>query len=310
MIHADLDEFFEIKKGVEYHLIMKRVALIGPGAIGGTVTVRLAQAAEHNVIVCARSAVSQFTLEAPEGKMIATPELFTSLRQSRPVDWIFVATKAYDTPATAAWFQHLVDSETRLAVMQNGVEHIKRFAPYFPESRIIPVVVDMPVERDAPGHFRQRGAGRFTVHANSNGEEFARLFQNTGIEVVVTPDFQTAVWRKLAINCAGAVSALVLKPASVVRQAPIANIVRSLISECIAVGRAEGASLDDTLVESILDRYRNGPSDAVNSMHADRIAGRPMEIDARNGVIVRLGSKHGIPTPVNQIIVTLLEAVR
>jgi 2-dehydropantoate 2-reductase len=167
----------------------------------------------------------------------------------------------------------------------------------------------MPVERDAPGVFRQRGAGRFTVPANSNGEEFARLFDKTGIEVVVAPDFQTAMWRKLAVNCAGAVSALVLKPAIISHRDSIADIMRDLVRECIAVGQAEGASLEDSLAEWVLGRYRKGPPDAVNSMHADRLAGRPMEIDARNGVIIRLGRQHGIPAPVNQMIVALLEAV-
>jgi 2-dehydropantoate 2-reductase len=288
---------------------MKRIAVIGPGAIGGTVIVRLAQAAEHRLIVCARSAVPQFTLETQEGKWTVTPEVLTSPREARPVDWIFVATKTYDAPAAASWFEHLMGPETRLAVLQNGVEHIKRFAPYFPEVRILPVIVDMPVERDAPGYFRQRRAGRLTIPANANGEEFARLFHKTGIEVILTSDFQSEVWRKLAVNCAGAVSALILKPASISQRPPIADIMRSLVRECVGVGRAEGASLDDSLVESALDRYQNSPPDSINSLHADRLAGRPMEIDTRNGVIVRLGRKHGIPTPANEIIVALLEAV-
>lgn len=287
---------------------MKRIAVIGPGAIGGTVIVRLAQTKKHNVIVCARSVVPQFTLETAEGKITATPEVLVSPHQARPVDWIFVATKAYDAVTAAAWFQPLMGPETRLAVLQNGVEHIKRFAPYFPESRIVPVVVDMPVERQAAGYLRQRGAGCLTIPANPDGEEFAGLFHETGIEVVLSSDFKTAAWRKLAVNCTGAVSALVLKPAGIVQQPPVADIMRSLIRECIAVGRAEGASLDDSLVESVIDRFRKAPADSINSLHADRLAGRPMEIDTRNGVIVRLGSKHNIPTPVNQIIVTLLEA--
>jgi 2-dehydropantoate 2-reductase len=288
---------------------MKRIAVIGPGAIGGTVIVRLAQKTGHSVIACARSAVPQFILEAPEGKMTATPEVLVSPSQGRPVDWIFAATKAYDTPATAAWFQNLMGPETRLAVMQNGVEHIKRFAPHFPEARIVPVVVDMPVEREAPGRFRQRRAGHFTAPANSHGEEFSRLFDKTGIEVVLESDFQSALWRKLAVNCAGAVSALALKPALIAQRPAVAEVMRNLIRECIAVGRAEGASLDSSLADSIVERYQNGPGDSVNSLHADRLAGRPMEIDTRNGVIVHLGSKHGIPTPVNQTIVALLEAV-
>jgi 2-dehydropantoate 2-reductase len=287
---------------------MKHIAVIGPGAIGGTVIVRLAQIKENNVVVCARSAVPQFTLEAPEGKMTATPDVLISPGQARPVQWIIVATKTYDAPAAAAWFSPLTGPETRLAVLQNGVEHIKRFAPYFPESRIVPVVVDMPVEREGPGVFRQRGAGHCTVPANPNGEAFARLFDQTGIEVALASDFPTALWCKLAINCAGAVSALALKPAAIAHRPDIADIIRSLVRECVAVGRAEGASLDDSLAEWVLDRYRKSPPDSINSLHADRLAGRPMEIDTRNGVIVRLGRQHGIPAPVNQMIVALLEA--
>ena len=45
-------------------------------------------------------------------------------------------------------------------------------------------------------------------------------------------------------------------------------------------------------------------------MHADRVAGRPMEYDARNGVIVRLGRKHGIQAPMNALMVALLEAAQ
>lgn len=285
-----------------------KIAVIGPGAIGGTVIVRLAQAKEHQVTVCARSAVPQFTLQAPEGTMTATPEVLMSPGQARAVDWIFVATKTYDVAAVAAWFQPLTGPYTRLAVLQNGVEHIKRFAPFFPESRIVPVVVDLPVERKTAGSFWQRRAGSFTVPSNPNGREFAQLFSKTGIEIILTDDFPTALWRKLAVNCAGAVSALVLKPSSIAQRPEIAKIMQNLVRECIAVGRAEGASLDDALVESVLDRYRKEPPGSINSLHADRLAGRPMEIDTRNGVIVRLGSKHNIPTPINQIIVTLLEA--
>jgi 2-dehydropantoate 2-reductase len=47
--------------------------------------------------------------------------------------------------------------------------------------------------------------------------------------------------------------------------------------------------------------------DSVNSILADRLAGRPMEIDARNGVVVRLGAKHGVPTPLNAFAAALLE---
>ena len=66
--------------------------------------------------------------------------------------------------------------------------------------------------------------------------------------------------------------------------------------------------LEDTLPETILANSRQVPPDSVNSLHADRAAGRPMEVDARNGAIVRFGRKHGIPTPLNEMAATLLAA--
>ncbi len=84
--------------------------------------------------------------------------------------------------------------------------------------------------------------------------------------------------------------------------------MRTLVRECVAVGRAEGATLPDSIPDDIVAGARRAPRDAGNSMLADRRAGRPMEIDARNGVIVRLGSKHGISAPMNALMVTLLEA--
>jgi 2-dehydropantoate 2-reductase len=59
-------------------------------------------------------------------------------------------------------------------------------------------------------------------------------------------------------------------------------------------------------VEAVVEGARQAPEGAGNSMYADRLAGRPMELDARNGVIVRLGQKHAIPTPTNALLVALL----
>ena len=93
------------------------------------------------------------------------------------------------------------------------------------------------------------------------------------------------------------------------REEALAAFARELVREGLAVARAEGAVLPDDLVETALRSYRAAPPDAINSLHADRLAGRPMELDARNGVIVRLGRKHGLPTPANQLAVALLTAM-
>jgi 2-dehydropantoate 2-reductase len=74
------------------------------------------------------------------------------------------------------------------------------------------------------------------------------------------------------------------------------------------VGRAEGATLEDDLPQRIVEGHRRAPVDAVNSMLADRLAGRRMEVDARNGAVLRAGRAHRIATPLNTMALAVLEA--
>jgi 2-dehydropantoate 2-reductase len=99
-----------------------------------------------------------------------------------------------------------------------------------------------------------------------------------------------------------------MKPAGVFHDEAVGRLALGMIAEVVAVGRAEGARLDDSVGQQVLDLYRGQPADSVNSLLADRMAGRRMETDARNGVIVRLGETHGIATPLNWMAVTVLEA--
>jgi 2-dehydropantoate 2-reductase len=141
------------------------------------------------------------------------------------------------------------------------------------------------------------------------GAAFAALFSGSKAQVELTSDFLSAAWRKLCINSAGVISALTLKPAGVLRDEAVGEVALGLIAECVAVGRAEGAALDDATGERILAGYRAGSPDSINSLLADRLANRATEIDARNGVIVRRGLKHNIPTPLNAMAVALFKAM-
>jgi 2-dehydropantoate 2-reductase len=284
------------------------IAVIGPGAVGATVVAWLAQNPALTVQVCARTAFDRLEVETPGGPLTASPRVLTSPDQAFPVDWAIVTTKTYDAEPTGAWLARLIGPATRVAVLQNGVEHVARFTPYVEAARITPAVVDIPAERSAPGRVRQRRDGTILVPAGEAGAAFVSLFAHTPIGVSTTDDFTTAAWKKLALNCAGAVNALTLRPSGVARREPIADIMRALVGECVAVGRAEGAVLPDDLAQTVVAGYRDGPGDGINSLHADRAAGRPMELDARNGVIVRLGARHGIATPVNAMVVALIEA--
>jgi 2-dehydropantoate 2-reductase len=222
---------------------------------------------------------------------------------------VFVATKTYDSTGAAQWFGGLRASNAPVAVLQNGVDQRGLFAPWVKPELIVPVLLYCPAERTEPTRMRQRRAARIDVPDDRLGREFAALFARTEIAVTPCADFQTALWRKLALNSVGVLNALLLQPTVVFQRPKIAELARIIARECIAVARAEGANLDDEYADEILKIYAGNPPDSINSLHADRLAGRATEIDARNGVIVRLGRKHGIATPYNHMAVELIEAM-
>jgi len=289
--------------------IMPRIALIGPGAIGGLVAAWLCQDDRNQVTVCARTPMQKLELETPDGLLKARPTVLTRPKGGHTVDWILVATKAYDSDSAAAWLSSLLGKDTRVAVLQNGVDHVERFSAYLPAERILPVVVDCPTERVSPERIRQRGPATLVVPSSQNGNAFTELFARTEIDATTNTDFVTVAWRKLCINAAGAVNALTMEPARIAHDPNAEMLMRKLVLEAVAVGRAEGAKLDDSIADEVVNHYKNVPGDSVNSLHADRLAGRPMEIDLRNGVIVRLGQRHGISAPCNEMAVALLKSV-
>jgi 2-dehydropantoate 2-reductase len=288
---------------------MARIAIVGVGAIGGVTAALLQQAGGHELLLCTRRPMSGFSVETPDGLVRVQASFVTNPSDAFEVDWVIVATKAYDVAGTAKWLETLCSNGAPVAVLQNGVEHRERFAPYIPIEKILPVMVDCPAERQAPDRVRQRGVMHLKVPDNALGGGFVKLFAGTPADATTVPDFLSVVWRKLCFNSAGVLSALVLQPAGVVRGEALGDVALQIIRECAAVARAEGANLEENVADVVLAAQRAAPADSVNSMLADRQAGRPVEIDARNGVIVRLGRKHGIATPANSMAVALMEAM-
>lgn len=286
---------------------MTTIAVIGPGAIGGTVAAWLAQNPDFALTVCARTPLDDLRVETPQGVITATPEVLTDPARARPVDWVLVATKTYDVDSTRPWLDRLVGNDTRVAIIQNGVEHVRLFSHLVPEERLVPVMINLPAVRSAPGRIVQHRHGIIAVPVGRNGTDFADLFAQTEIEAAAHEDFLSQLWIKLTGNCIAIVPALTLRATGPVWSADMEAIIRGLVEECAAVGRAEGADIPQSVVETTIANARNSQEGSIaGSIHADRLAGHPMEVDARNGVIVRLGEKHGIATPMNRVLVTLL----
>src|SRR3954469_1641531 len=193
---------------------MTTIAIIGPGAIGGILAAWLGQDPDNAVTVCARTPFDHLEVETPTGRITASPRVITDPSVGTPVDWVLITTKAYDAAAAALWLPSLLRADTRVVVLQNGVEHVERFTPWVAAEHLVPAVIDCPAERIAPGRMRQRGASWIVVPESTNGRAFVPLWSKTNFDVK-TGDFKTRAWAKLCINAPGAISAILMKPTGV-----------------------------------------------------------------------------------------------
>lgn len=278
---------------------MTGIAIIGPGAIGSVCAAHLFHTG-IDIQLCARSPVNEIVVNTPSGTLKASPPVRLQAGQASPVDWVLLTTKAHQTQSTAHWFQTLCNDHTRIAILQNGVEHAERVQSLAPNHPLLPVVIECPSSRKDDGSVQQRKAGILIVEDSDLGLDFQALFEGTDLTVELTTDFTTAAWRKLCLNVAGAIPAFLLKPTGVVHQADIAATMHGLIVECIQVAQAEGAQLSLSLADQIIDDLKAVPKDSGNSMLSDRLAGKTLEVDARNGAVVRIAEKHGLAAPLNQ----------
>src|SRR5688500_20392273 len=120
---------------------MTTIAIIGPGAIGGILAAWLAQDPEHEVSVCARTPFDRLEVETPSGAITASPRVVTDPADAQPVDWVLVATKAYEAERAAHWFPAVRRLDTPDVVLQIGVVHVDLFSSLLPSVQRLPAVI-------------------------------------------------------------------------------------------------------------------------------------------------------------------------
>jgi 2-dehydropantoate 2-reductase len=292
---------------------MTTITLIGPGAIGGTAAIALAEGGTHALTICANQSFDQLVwTRSDSGAERSFPaRVVTSPADAAPADWVLLAVKSHQTESAAAWLRATVGPNTKLAVLQNGVEHRARVAPFIPAGTpVVPVVVQLPAQRTAPGQITTYGPALFIVGDDEPCREFANLFDGTFLKVQTDADFRTREWEKLCLNAAsGALTTLTMDPDCIARVPELHDLARRIIGECVAVGTVEGARFADGYAENLAAMLASRRGNRGNSMFYDRRDGKPLEWDARNGVIARLGAKHGIATPVSATLVPLLRGL-
>lgn len=285
------------------------IAVVGPGAIGSTVAACLHQAG-RTPLLCGRTARDDLDVRPDPavlgGERIVVPARVRTdpgeVRQ--PVELVLLAVKATQIGHASAWLETLCDHNTTVCVLQNGVEQVELVQPHCTLATVVPAVVWCPAETQPGGWVRLRGEPELTLP--SAGSPVAAVLADAGWKVSVTDDFVTAAWHKLLTNAVSGLMVLTMRRSGMFRRDDVFRLSRTYLEECLAVARAEGANLGDDVITQILMRLRNAPPDVATSMLGDREAGKPLEWDIRNGVILRKARKHGLPAPVSEVIVPLL----
>lgn len=285
-----------------------RLAVIGPGAIGGAIAACL-HSAGHCVTLCGRSAQAGLEVVTNGGETIVVPgPVYTDPADVAPgARAVFLAVKATQLPAAARWMERLCVAGTTVVALLNGVEHRRLVEPYLGAATLVPAIIWFPAVRD-DWRIVLRAEPSITLPAGPAGHEIAELLAGSGCRVELTDDFLTASWRKLLQNSATAIMALTGRRAGVFAREDVGELTRRYVNECLTVAQAEGARLPDDVAEQVMTAILNYPADLGTSILADREAKLPLEWELRNGVVTRLARVHGIPTPVGDILVPLLAA--
>jgi 2-dehydropantoate 2-reductase len=290
---------------------MSRITLIGPGAIGCAIGAALMEAG-HELTFCARHSFSRLSVrKGDEPAKVFPAKVVTSPDGMPAADWVFLCVKTYQVPSAAAWLRNGVGPGVKLAVLQNGVEQRENAKPFVPAGTVIvPVVVDLPASRKAPGEAVWNRVASAVVPDDAAGRAFCSLFAGSFVTAETSDEFVTRAWLKLCNNApSGAILALTGQRMAVMRREGVAGVARAILKECVAVGRAEGAKIGDELIERQIAAFLGAGGGEGNSMYEDRMAGREMEWNARNAVIVRKAAKHGIAVPVSAALAPLLAAM-
>ena len=286
----------------------QRIAIIGGGAIGG-VLADVAQRAGHRVTLCARTPFDQLTLETPGGTGSVPVPVVTEPERAPEVDWAVLTTKVQDVPGARPWLRRF--DGARLVLVQNGVGHRESTAGMGLSSLLLPALIYVIAERVRPGHVLRRSSGRVVVPDDELGREFAGLLGSDAFPVQRTADFRTDAWRKMLVNvAANPITALTLRRLEVLGEPEVTELAEGLLLEALAVARAEGAALERSDVDDLVATYEAGmPAENGTSMLYDRLAGSTTEHEHITGTVVHSGQKHGVPTPLNGAVLTLLRSL-
>jgi 2-dehydropantoate 2-reductase len=230
------------------------------------------------------------------GERHATPRVVERLED--PVDVLFIATKAVGLEDAVG---RIASDPGVVVPLLNGFEHVAWLRQRFAD--VVAATIRVEATRVAPGVIEQTSP--FLRIELSAHPEVADLLNESGIPAAVVDGEAQVMWSKLSrLNAIALTTTAFGTPIGKVRSEHRDDLV-AVVHETVAVAAAEGASVDVSAIEQEL--LVEAHPELLSSMARDVAAGRPPELDAIGGAVLRAARRHGIETPTVQ---RLVEAIR
>jgi 2-dehydropantoate 2-reductase len=281
-----------------------KIAVLGPGGVGGLLAGALARAGSEVVVVASESTAAVITERGQQvqsvtlGAFTAHPRAVAQLEE--PVDALIVATKAAGLePALGR-----IDSEPALVLPQlNGLDHLTPLRARFGAERVLAGSIRVEADRPQPG-VAVHTSPFLLVHmasaapsARAGMQALAYALSAAGVPARVLDSEAQVMWSKLVrLNALACTTSAYDKLLGEIRSTPrLRAQLEGAIAEACAVGRAEGAGeLDPATAMAELDRAHDTLG---SSMQRDIAAGREPELDAIPGSVLRAAARHRIACP-------------
>ena len=285
-----------------------RVAVLGPGAVGGVIAVGLERAGVP-VVCVARPDTAQ--LIQSEGLILrhgdetetARPEAVSELRE--PVELLLVTVKA---PALEDALERLKAPVDTIVPLLNGIEHLETIRGRLPRSRVVGGTIGfIEAWLERPGVVVQNTPRTVMTVAADAGEDTIGVLRLSGAEVRVDGSETAVLWEKLARQAPfAAATALTQRPIGELRSDPAwRRRLEDAVAETCQVARADGVELTPDAQWEIIDAM---PPGLTSSTARDIAAGRPSELDAITGAAIRAAHRLGVSAPALESLLAETEA--
>jgi len=294
-----------------------RIAVFGAGGVGGYFGGRLAQAGEDAVFIARGDHLKAILkhglrVDSVKGDFLVKPVQSTDdPAQVGIVDVVLVCVKAWQVPDAAQALRPMVGPQTFVVPLQNGVEAPSQLAAVLGQEHVLGGLCGLITFVLEPGRICHAGAdpfirfGELDNRPSERVEELRQAFDRaSGLTVEVPPDIRVALWQKfLFINAWSGMGAVTRAPIGVFRSQPgTRQMLEQMVSEIYNVGRAQNIALPDEAIEKTMEFLDTLPPDGTASMQRDIMNGKPSELEAQNGAVVRMGQQVRVETSINAFI--------